>query len=119
MARRTLNDRIVKTVKVTGKTKDGKPRERMDVMDALVPGFGVRVTNMGQRTYILAGRFPGKPNYTRRELGRCGVLSLEAARTKARKWLELIGEGKDPATEEERIERENQRRQKATFAAVA
>jgi integrase len=119
MAKQTLNDRIVKTLKVTGKTKDGKPRDRLDVMDALVPGFGIRVTSKGQRTYILAGRFPGRPHYTRRELGDVGALTLTDARHKARRWIELVGQGKDPAAEEARIERENLRRQENTFLAVA
>jgi hypothetical protein len=119
MAKRTLNDRIVTTLKVSGITKDGKPRDRLDVMDALVPGFGVRVTSKGQRTYILAGRFPGRPYYTRRELGDVGALALTDARSKARRWIELIGQGKDPAAEEARIERENLRRQENTFLAVA
>jgi integrase len=119
MAKRTLNDRIVTTLKVSGITKDGKPRDRLDVMDALVPGFGVRVTSKGQRTYILAGRFPGRPYYTRRELGDVGALALTDARSKARSWIELIGQGKDPAAEEARIERENLRRQENTFLAVA
>jgi hypothetical protein len=119
MAKRTLNDRIVTTLKVTGTTKDGKARDRLDVMDALVPGFGVRVTSKGQRTYILAGRFPGRQYYTRRELGDVGALALTDARSKARRWIELIGRGKDPAAEEARIERENLHRQENTFLAVA
>ena len=53
-----LTDRKLKTLKTTG--------ERYDVMDADVPGFGVRVSERGQRTFILIARFPGSSNPTRR-----------------------------------------------------
>jgi integrase len=119
MARIVLKDKKVASLKVIGKTKDGKPRRRKDFMDAVVPGFGVRVTDKGQRTYILAGRFPGTPHYTRRELGDVGTIKLADARAKARRWIELIGEGKDPSVEEQRIARENVRHQKNTVAACA
>jgi integrase len=119
MARITLKDKKVTSLKVSGKTKDGKPRTRQDFMDAVVPGFGVRVTDRGQRTYILAGRFPGTKHYTRRELGEVGALTLADARVKARRWIELIGKGHDPVDEEERIARENQRHKENTFAQAA
>jgi integrase len=114
-----LTDKKVASLKVTGKTVDGKPRSRQDFMDAVVPGFGVRVTDKGQRTYILADRFPGSTHYTRRELGKVGAVSLTEARAKARRWIELIGQGKDPTHEEARRARENLRQQKNTFAACA
>jgi integrase len=113
MTRKTLTDRAVKAL------KPAAPGKRYDIMDAVVPALGIRVTDRGYRSFFVAGRFPNSPHYTRRELGRVGALSLQAARIKARTWLELIGEGKDPAIEETRIEQENLRRQKNTFAAVA
>ena len=84
-----LTDKKVNSLKVSGKTGDGKPRDRQDFMDAVVPSFGVRVTNKGQRTYMLAGRFPGSAHYTRRELGKVGAMSLAEARAKARHWIAL------------------------------
>jgi integrase len=161
MSRRKLADRTLKTLKPVfpkGHEKAGQrldTGERYDLMDTDVPGFGVRVTAKGQRTFILAGRFPGRPHYTRRELGSCapfsdserknaekaykalpekerealtfdqymlriyGPRTLGAAREKARRWKQLLELGKDPAAEEERIERENQRRQENTFETVA
>jgi integrase len=114
-----LTDKKVNSLKVSGKTGDGKPRDRQDFMDAVVPSFGVRVTNKEQRTYVLAGRFPGSSHYTRRELGKVGAMSLAEARAKARRWIELIGHGKDPALEEARIARDNLRQQENTFAQAA
>ncbi len=119
MARITLNDKKIASLKVSGRTKDGKPRTRQDYWDAVVPGFGVRVTDKGRQTYIFAGRFPGSPAYTRRELARVGAMDLGDARKKARRWIELIGQGKDPAAEEECLARENQRQQDNTLRQAA
>jgi integrase len=119
MARKKLTDKKVASLKVSGVTEDGKPRSRQDYWDAVVPGFGVRVTDKGQRTYILAGRFPGSPSYTRRELAQVGAIGLADARAKARRWIELIGQGKDPAAEDRRIASENERQRENTFATAA
>ena len=88
-------------------------------MDSVVPGFGLRVTDKGHRTYVLAARFPGSKNYTRRELGTVGAIDLVDARTKARRWIEIISTGKDPAFEEERLARAEARKRENTFEAVA
>jgi integrase len=95
---------------------DGK---RYDIMDALVPGFGIRVTDKGQRSFILIARYPGYTSPARRRLGEYGALTLEAAREKARAWIELVHKGIDPALVEERAKAEAMRKQKNTFAAVA
>jgi integrase len=113
-AKKALTDRGLKAL------KPAAPGKRYDRMDALVPGLGVRVTDKGHMTFILASRFPDKPkNYTRRELGAYGELTLEAARTKARRWLELIHSGIDPKRDEEQRQDQRLRNQKNTFAAVA
>lgn len=39
-------------------------------MDALVPGFGVHVTDSGSRTFILRPRFPGSDTPSRREIDK-------------------------------------------------
>jgi hypothetical protein len=46
MARITLRDAKIKSLKPAAKG------ERYQVMDALVPGFGVRVTDKGVKTYM-------------------------------------------------------------------
>ena len=61
MAKNRLTDRKLKTLKRKGK--------RYDVMDTDVPGFGVRVTEIGQKSFILIARYPGSSNPTRRALG--------------------------------------------------
>ncbi len=111
--KKNLTDRTLKALKpaLLGKT--------YDVADAQVPGLAVRVMPSGQRTFVFVGRFPGHPNPTRRSLGTYGALSLEKAREKARRWSELIAKGIDPASEEERLKLQEQRRRANTFAAVA
>jgi integrase len=111
MAKKRLTDRTLKALKTTGK--------RYDVMDTDVPGFGVRVTERGGRTFILIGRYPGSTNPTRRSIGEYPALSLEKARTRARQWRDLIRQGIDPKAEEERLRLMELRKQQTTFAAVA
>ena len=53
----------------------------------------------GQRSFILRARFPGSRNPTRRAIATHGELTLEKARDKARRWIELLSQGKDPALE--------------------
>jgi hypothetical protein len=97
--------------------KPARPGERYQVMDAQVPGFGVRVT-ASAKTFILRVRYPGQPNASRREIGACGVLTLTAAREKARMWRLLVAQGIDPAAEDERLKQEALRKQALTFASV-
>jgi integrase len=102
---------------ITG-LKKARKAERYQVMDAQVPGFGVRVTDKGHKTFILRIRYPGSSSPSRREIGNCADISLTAARDKARKWRSLVSQGIDPAVEEERERQERLRQQAFTFAAV-
>lgn len=70
---------------------------RLWIADSLVPGFGVRVTDKGSKTYVLRTRYPGEASASRREIGKVGEIQLTDAREKARGWLKLISEGKNPA----------------------
>jgi integrase len=92
---------------------------RYEVMDLDVPGFGVRVSEKGQRTFILIARYPGSSNPTRRALGEYPAISLEKARTRARAWRDLIDQGIDPKAHEASVRREEIRKQETTFGAVA
>ena len=44
--------------------------QRYQIMDAQVPGLGVRVTDKGTKTFILRIRYPGSATAARREIGR-------------------------------------------------
>jgi integrase len=112
MAKRKLTDRTLKALKP-------KPGGLYDVMDASFSGFGVRVSETGRRTFILVSRFPGSKNPTRRALGTYPAMSLERAHARARHWLALLEQGKDPADEEERQRLAEERKRANSFAAVA
>jgi hypothetical protein len=111
--KKTVNDRLLKSL------KPAKPGQRYEVMDSIVPGFGVRVTDKGRRTFVLVARYPGSPNPTRRALGEYGALSLDKAREKARRWIEVLRQGRDPRAEEENQKFQELRQQENSFAAVA
>jgi Arm DNA-binding domain len=97
MPKINLTDRKLKSLKAA------RAGDRYELLDQLVPGFGVRVTDKGPRTFILKTRYPGSRHPTRRALGeygpKHGELTLEEAREKAREWLSK--KGFDPAHVEE------------------
>src|SRR5256885_1895981 len=72
-----LTDRAIQSLKPCPAGK------RRIVWDALVPGFGVRVTDRGKRSFVLVTRYPGNGNPAPRAIGAYGAMSLEDARTKA------------------------------------
>ena len=88
------------------------PRGRVDYTDAAFPGFRLRVTERGTKSFALITRLRGKQ--IRVTLGRHPVLTLAKAREAARDALQAIELGVDP--------REAKRRAKAPatdmFAAV-
>jgi integrase len=112
--RKILNDRILK-----GLPPASKGEGTYDRMDALTPGFGVRVSEAGRKTFMLAARYPGSSSYVRRALGLYGAMSLSKARDKAKAWLELIEKGVDPEAEKERLKIDAQRKRQNSFRTIA
>jgi integrase len=110
--KRNLTDRTLKSLKPT------KQGTHVDVWDLGFPGFGVRVSDTGRRTFVLTARYPGSNNPTRRALGVYDKMSLEEAREKARAWLKLIARGIDPESAEETARQAALRKQENTFGAV-
>jgi integrase len=75
--------------------------------------------NADVKSFILIARYGGpRSNPTRRSLGRVGQITLDDAREKARRWLDLIAQGKDPGEEEKRSADEAARRRANTVASV-
>ena len=105
-----LTDRAIKAMH--------KAAKAYDVPDAVVPGLGLRVMPSGVKSFVLVARYPGSTNPTRRSLGQYGEITLEAARSKARQWLELIARGVDPAAQAEEERRKRERARRTTFGAV-
>jgi integrase len=114
LTRTNLTDRFIRS------RQPAPPGHRNEYQDAIVPGLALRVTDTGHKSFVLVARFPTNPkNPTRRAIGSCGAVSLEAARDRARQWLEWIQRGVDPAVENARHAAASQRNQVNTFAAVA
>ena len=105
-AKKPLTDRAIKALQPT---PEGK---RRIVWDAIVPGLGIRITDRGVKKFVLVTRYPGSTSPAPRSLGAYGAISLEAARTKARAWLELIAGGVDP-------EQAAARKREQTFQAIS
>jgi integrase len=113
VTKRTLNDRMLRAL------KPAKAGKRYDLMDVQLPGFGVRVTDKGTKTFTLTKRFPGSANPTRRALGEYPAIGLAEARERARKWIDLLDRDIDPQVEVERERLAEQRKRANSFAAVA
>lgn len=104
MPRENLTDKRLNALKPAPLGK------RYDIMDGIVPGMGIRVTDKGQKTFIFLARFPESPNPTRRAIGEYGAITLEKAREAAREWHDLIRKGIDPKVKAEE-QKQNARRE--------
>ncbi len=116
MGRTVLSDRAIKAL------RKPPPGRRMELLDAVVPGLGIRITDRGVKSFFLRARFPGasaRNHPTRRTLGVYGAITLEQARKKARAWHELLLTGIDPGKVEAETRLDAQRRQANNFASVA
>jgi integrase len=71
------------------------PASDEDYWDILMPGWGLRLRRKGARSYVVGGRF-GNGAYRRLELGDADRMAFDDAKAKARQWLELAANGKDP-----------------------
>lgn len=109
MPKHNISDRWLQSKKTTAG----------DYWDAGFPGFGVRVSDTGRKTFVLAARYSVGSSPARRALGQYPKITLEKARQRARDWLEQIRQGVDPAKAEERARDAVALRAAMTFAAVA
>jgi integrase len=96
------------------------PQKPTDNDDGVVGPLKARVMPSGEISFVLVARYPRNPkNPTRVSLGLYGELTLEEARGRARRWLELLKRGIDPRDQEEKAKLAEQRKRANTFAAVA
>src|SRR3954453_13194313 len=69
------------------------------IWDTDVPGFGLKITPAGRRTFIIQYRLGGRSGSTKRlTLGQYGVITAEEARAEAKKLLGTVARGEDPGT---------------------
>lgn len=88
--RRTLTDAFIRAV------PPAAPGKRAHYWDALIPGFGLRVTATGAKSFILRKRWRPHAQPERRYIGDATKVPLTVARAKAREWLQLAAQGIDP-----------------------
>lgn len=119
MSNRTLTDKFIRSIRPAPKGS------RAHYWDTKVPGFGIRVTDSGHKSYVLYVRWPGGAP-SRRRVGDVDKMALASARQKAKKWLDLVEQGIDPKDQEQeekkaRIERKEaeKHRRDTTFGKVA
>ena len=128
--RKLLTDRYLRAL------PPAPPGQRVEVYDARLPGFGIRVSDTndvdpsrrgkaGRVTFILYCRFTPGAAATRRTIGVYGpdAMSLEEARRIAGEWRSLVARGVDPAVieaERRAVEaRERALRIRHSFTVVA
>ena len=112
MASTKLTDRAINAL------KPASPEQRQyEVWDRVLPGFGVRVSLSGSRSFVVLTRIDGKSR--RFTLGRYPQMTLAEAREAARGVLEDAARGIDPKERQRAEKRERERERRNTFRAVA
>ncbi|MEH3037872.1 MAG: site-specific integrase [Sphingomonas adhaesiva] len=97
------------TAKITKRAVDAATATDRDhfLWDTEVPGFGLKVTPKGARSYVVQYRMGGREtNPTRYTIGKHGVWTPDLAREEARRLLRLADQGADPREAERRRRRE-------------
>jgi Arm DNA-binding domain len=107
------------TVKEVEALRPAPSGKRYDISDPGQHGFGIRVNDRGEGTYVLATRFPGATQPTRREIGKVAEIDLTKACATAKAWLAMVKQGVDPKHAVERQRHADLRKQSDTFEAVA
>lgn len=72
---------------------------RYTIWDGHLPGFGIRVSSSGHKSFIVRYRPKGCRHKRYVNLGRYGVLTVDEARVQAKRVLGLVANGEDPANE--------------------
>src|SRR5450631_1397689 len=89
--RKKLTDTVINT----------KPPKvgRLEFWDTHLPGFGLRITEKGARSYFVMYRVdrPGGRQLRRLKIGDAEVIKLAEAREDAREKLRQVARGVDPA----------------------
>lgn len=96
--------------RLTKRTVDSlQPSNRDEfVWDEELSGFGLKLTPKGRRIYVVQYRLPGvgrRMSAKRFTLGEHGPLTVDEARKYARRLLNAVAEGRDPAEERAEVKR--------------
>jgi integrase len=86
----TLTDRFLKSL------KPAEPGKRPVVWDSQLPSFGIRSTDRGHHSFVVARRPAGTKQLLWTVLGSYPAMSLTDAREAARQALKTLGAGQNP-----------------------
>jgi integrase len=76
--------------------KIGAPKKgRIEYFDTVLPGFALRITDKGSKSWVLFYRIGGRQR--RLTIGKYPAFELADARQEAREALQLVEKGQDPA----------------------
>ena len=109
MAKQRLTDRSI--------NRKPPASGQIEIWDSVVPGFGLRISYGGKRTYFVMTRIHGRQ--VRRTVGTTTTHKLAEAREAARDILRDAARGIDPKDREAQERREAARAKRGTFGAVA
>lgn len=109
LSRCLLDGVLMPTAKITKRTVDSIVATAADqfIWDTDVPGFGLKVTPRGSKSYVVQYRMGGRETHAqRRAIGRHGVWTPDEARTEARRVLQMVDRGIDPREDDRKRKRE-------------
>src|SRR5262245_20439959 len=90
-----MTSKLTKTIIDRAAYQGNDQENEWDVRwDSAIPGFGVRIYPSGRKAFILRFRVNGRKRLL--TLGMYGPLTLDQARTQARKRLGDVADGEDP-----------------------
>src|SRR5215471_14949133 len=113
MGKAALTDRGLKALAA-------KPTQKqVTKWDALLPGFGVRISAGGKLAFVVMRRPAGSPRPVRVTLGHYPAMALEDAREKAREAIAELLAGKKPTEERKRRLQQQAEADLTTFAGIA
>ncbi len=94
-----LTKSAIESIPIPEPAKDGGSRYTLTFEES-TPGFGVRTTSNGAKSFIWQGRVDGRKQ--RHTIGRFGVLTVDQARKVAKQLAGEVASGKDPRSEKQR-----------------
>ncbi|HEX9323334.1 MAG TPA: tyrosine-type recombinase/integrase, partial [Xanthobacteraceae bacterium] len=113
MIRTKLTDSLVSSL------EPAEEGTRSEVFDTKIDRLAVRVTESGEKSFVLYIKLPGRPGASRYKIGNATRMTVDGARKKARQWLDMIEQGIDPRSEARRRRLTEARSVALTFESVA
>lgn len=92
--------------KLTKRVVDSvEPVRDIIIWDTMLPGFGVKITPAGRRSYLNYRAAGGRSGTLRKPaIGVHGAITCEGARDIAKAWLREVAAGRDPGQRAPRME---------------